>query len=261
MNNALYNETGIEYLDLPSSVKAVSPWGGVSASYKFASTLDIIDMVKKEIGFVPVHASQSRTRIEGKGAYTKHMLRFRALNSAPVLGGLHWEIVVVNSHDKASSLSASLGCYRLVCSNGLVMGGDMFTTGRLHHTGRGLNGFMASIQRILSMQENAANTVASMQNTIVSQEGLKLFAKQAVALKYPKLGYEENDIMAGRVLQPRRYQDMKSDLFSAYNVIQENLLAKGLHGLRGRRVRAVTSIDANMSINSGLWSLASQLAA
>ena len=261
MNNALYNASGIETADLPSSVRAIAPWGGVSASYRFASTLDIVEMIKSEIGFIPVHASQSRTRIEGKGAYTKHMLRFRSLNSIPVLGGLHWEMVVVNSHDRGSSLSASLGCYRLVCSNGLVMGGDMFSTGKMHHTGSGLSGFMESIQRILSMQAIAADTVVSMQNTMLSFESKVLLAKQAVALKYPKLGYDENEVMAGRALQSRRYQDTGNDLFSVYNVIQENLTSRGMRGIRGRRIRAVSSIDTSVSINTGLWNLATAMAA
>ena len=252
----LYNDAGIETIDLPNSVKATMPWGGVSSKYAFASSLEVAETIRKELNYIPVYAQEARTRIEGKGSYTKHMLRFRAINSLPVLNGLHFEIVLINSHDRASSLSLSLGIYRMVCSNGLCLGGDIFSTGAMHHTGNGLKGLGEKLNRLLTQQGRVADTVASMQTKTLSLEDRRAFAGQAVALRYPKLTEGENQIMAYRTLRTRRYQDAGEDVFSVYNVVQENLLAGGMRGISGRRIRQVNSIDAAVKVNEGLWELA-----
>ena len=252
----LYNDAGIETANLPNSVKASMPWGGVSSKYAFASSLEVAETIRKELNYIPVYAQEARTRIEGKGSYTKHMLRFRAVNSLPVLNGLHFEIVLINSHDRASSLSLSLGIYRMVCSNGLCLGGDIFSTGAMHHTGNGLKGLGDKIAGLISKQGMVADTVNTMQHRMLSLEDRMAFARQAVTLRYPKLTEDENQLMAVRTLQTRRYQDAGQDVFSVYNVVQENLLAGGMRGISGRRIRQVNSIDSAVKVNEGLWELA-----
>lgn len=252
----LYNDAGIEAIDLPASVKATVPWGGVSSKYAFASSLEVAETIRKELNYIPVYAQEAKTRIEGKGSYTKHMLRFRAVNSLPVLNGLHFEIVLINSHDRASSLSLSFGIYRMVCSNGLCLGGDIFSTGAMHHTGNGLKGLGEKLNRLLTQQGRVADTVNTMQHRMLNLDDKLTFARQAIALQYPKLTGDENRLMANRTLQTRRYQDTGQDVFSVYNVVQENLLAGGMRGISGRRIRQVNSIDAAVKVNEGLWELA-----
>src|SRR5437588_12282750 len=58
------------------SVFAAAPWGAMSGRYRFVPTIDVVGMLRDK-GFLPVRAEQSRTRIAGKGDFTRHMLRFR----------------------------------------------------------------------------------------------------------------------------------------------------------------------------------------
>lgn len=58
------------------SVFASQAWAGASDRYTFIPTIDVVEALIQE-GFTPVSAQQSRTRIEGKGDFTKHMLRFQ----------------------------------------------------------------------------------------------------------------------------------------------------------------------------------------
>lgn len=58
------------------SVFAVNPWGAMSGRYRMVPTIDVVGMLRDK-GFAPVRAEQSRTRIPGKGDFTRHMLRFR----------------------------------------------------------------------------------------------------------------------------------------------------------------------------------------
>jgi len=63
------------------SVFAEMPWAGTSAKYRFFPTVHVVEGLMQQ-GFLPVRAQQSRTRIEGKGDFTKHLLRFRYASMA-----------------------------------------------------------------------------------------------------------------------------------------------------------------------------------
>jgi hypothetical protein len=65
------------------------------------------------------------------------------------------------------------------------------------------------------------------------------------------------------VLRPRRAAESAPDLWSTFNVLQENLVRGGLptHTKNGRRqsTRAVQGLDANLSLNRALWMLAEEM--
>src|SRR4051812_9234865 len=58
------------------SVFAATPWGGMSGRYRMVPTIDVVGMLRDK-GFLPVRAQQSRSRVPGKGDFTRHMIRFR----------------------------------------------------------------------------------------------------------------------------------------------------------------------------------------
>src|SRR5438309_1834188 len=91
------------------SVFAERPWDTMSERYRFFPTVHVVEGLMAQ-GFLPVRAQQSRSRIEGKGAYTKHMLRFRHASMADrAVASTVPEIVIVNSHDGTSAYHLSLG--------------------------------------------------------------------------------------------------------------------------------------------------------
>ena len=98
-----------------NALTATAPSERVSSKYQFISSGQFVEDMRLN-GWDLVN-TVNRTRT-GLG---KHAMRFRnpalKLNSGDFL-----EIVVLNSHDGTSSFQLSLGIYRLVCSNGLVVG-------------------------------------------------------------------------------------------------------------------------------------------
>jgi hypothetical protein len=93
-------------------------------------------------------------------------------------------------------------------------------------------------------------------------EKLLEFSNQAHALRFSD---DANLVIeAQNLLIPRRREDIKRDLFSVFNVVQENLIKGGVPGYRlnenGRwcraRSRKITSIDQNVKINRDLWAIA-----
>src|SRR5712691_6787813 len=101
------------------SVFAERPWDTVSEKCRFFPTVHVVEGLMAQ-GLLPVRAQQSRSRIPGKGDYTKHLLRFR---QASLLDSAREstvpEIVLINSHDGTSAYTLSLGLYRVLCTNGL----------------------------------------------------------------------------------------------------------------------------------------------
>ncbi len=97
------------------SVFSTKPYAAMSEKYRFFETSHIVEALMQE-GFAVVRAQQSRSRIEGKQDFTKHLLRFRHASMADsAVQSTVPEIVLVNSHDGSSSYTLSLGLYRVIC--------------------------------------------------------------------------------------------------------------------------------------------------
>jgi hypothetical protein len=93
----------------------------MSEKYRFFPTAQVVEGLMQE-GFAVVRAQQSRSRIEGKGEYTKHLLRFRHASQAEsAVQSTVPEIVLINSHDGSSAYHLSLGLYRVICTNGRAL--------------------------------------------------------------------------------------------------------------------------------------------
>src|SRR5579864_73413 len=104
------------------SALATRPFDAMSAKYGFVPTSGVIEAMIVA-GFQPFSAVQSRTRVPGKGDFTKHMLRFRHedVSQSLAVGEVVPEVVLINSHYGSSAYKLIAGLYRLICSNGLMV--------------------------------------------------------------------------------------------------------------------------------------------
>jgi hypothetical protein len=85
--------------------------GSRSERYTYIPTIDVLRGLRQE-GFEPFMVAQSKSRIEGKTEFTKHMIRMRhagQVNTRPEAN----EIILINSHDGASSYQMLAGVFRL----------------------------------------------------------------------------------------------------------------------------------------------------
>ncbi|MBN9056444.1 MAG: DUF932 domain-containing protein, partial [Rhizobiales bacterium] len=82
-------------------------------------------------------------------------------------------------------------------------------------------------------------------------------------------GETTTPIKPEQLLVPRRHDDRANDLWTTWNVVQENAIKGGLRGVgrddlgRPRRVksRAVNGIDQDIKLNKALWLLGERMAA
>lgn len=99
----------------------------------------------------------------------------------------------------------------------------------------------------------------AMRAVTLSPGEAQVFAQAALSLKYESLAARA-PITPAQLLAPRRHEDDRPDLWSAYNRVQENLTQGGLQGrsATGRRhsTRPIHGIAQNVHINRALWMLA-----
>ena len=82
-----------------------------SDRYTYIPTIEVLRGLKKE-GFEPFMVAQSKSRIEGKTEFTKHMIRMRHAGHVQTKPEAN-EIILINSHDGASSYQMLAGVFRL----------------------------------------------------------------------------------------------------------------------------------------------------
>lgn len=261
-NSMVYRQTtplnDEQILRLAPSIFAEQPHESRSNKYTYIPTIDVLNGLRRE-GFQPFMVAQSRSRIEGKSEYTKHMIRLR--HAGDIAGAEANEIVLINSHDGTSSYQMMAGVFRFVCQNGMVTG-DIIEDVRVPHRGNIVHNVIDAAYSIVDGFEEVGQSVEGMKSTLLLPEESAVFAEAALALKYDNP--DDAPISARQLLTPRRYDDKKDDLWTGFNRVQENIISGGLKGrtANGSRTttRAVQSIDNNIKLNKALWILADKMA-
>ena len=219
-----------------------------SERYTYIPTNNILDRLRDE-GFQPYYATQSRTRDQDKRDFTKHMLRLRRHDQ--INGKEVPEIILLNSHDGSSSYKMIPGMFRQVCSNGLVAWKD-FGEIRVPHKGA------YTVLKTFDAVDENIDLMKSIQLTLPEQ---RLFGKTALELKYDG---KPAPITPEQIINPRRVLDRGQDLWTTFNVVQENVIRGGIRGRteKGKmtRTREVTGIDGDIKLNQVLWKMAEEFA-
>jgi hypothetical protein len=241
------------------SVFATTPWEGMSQSYRFIPTADVLDMMADQ-GFQVTSARQSRTRIPGKADFTRHMLRLRHASITGTEGEVP-EVVLINSHDRSSAYRVFSGVMRFVCENGMIVQSSDFGSFSIRHSGsRDLRSqIMAATSQIMEGVPTIMGRIADWKEIILPRPVQVDFARQAMELK-PNPNIPPLWLLTARRDEDMTLPDCSRDLWKTFNCVQEALLRGGQTGRneRGRRVttRPVKAVGADLRINRRLWELA-----
>ncbi|PWU05605.1 MAG: DUF945 domain-containing protein [Verrucomicrobia bacterium] len=251
----------VQLQKLAPSVFATGGSERVSSRYGFIPTIDVVRGLSKA-GFHPVMATQSRSRIVGRQNFVKHMMRFRHESNMDNLrkDGMLSEIVLINSHDGTTSYQLRAGIYRLVCKNGLVVGNEFFTRS-VKHQGKVVDRVVEAANDLIEVAPISVERVKEWQGIELNHEQKVVYAQAALGLKWDG---DETLITPNQALEPRRFADESNDLWTTFNVLQENIIRGGIRyrtedGSR-MRTRAVNSVGENVRLNTALWTLTEKMA-
>lgn len=231
-----------------------------SDKYHFVSTIDVINEIKS-YQWYPISVEQSAVKDEDKEGYQRHLVRFRHFDDLLNPKDNAVELLLFNSHDRSTAFSISTGIYRFVCSNGLVIAQSVFESYKIKHIGDRTDDVATAIDKITSYKPQLEQKINSFESVVLSQTEQESFARSSIPLRFEKhLQVDFKDLLI-----PHRDEDMKDDLYTTLNVIQENLLRGNISGVNretGRRFtsREITSISKDVDVNQGLWDIAERIA-
>ena len=233
--------------------------------YRFVPTIEVVNAMRAE-GFNPVKVTASKAKTEEGMDYVKHSIRFRRESDMDTklakVGQILPEIALTNSHNGTSGFIVDPALLRLICTNGLVAATSQGTlryrhSGKDDLTGRVLEGVFSVVEDFPLI----ADRIEEWQGTILTHDQRLAFARAALPLRFD----EDAGIEPQQLLTARRYGDRSEDLFTTFNVVQENLVRGGLSMTRsekGRRrtTREIKNVDRDLKLNRALWTLADEMA-
>lgn len=232
----------------------------VSDKYHFVSTIDVIDEIKS-FNWYPTSVQQSNVKDNDKEGYQRHLVRFRHFDDLLNPRENAVELLLFNSHDRTTAFSISVGIYRFVCSNGLVIADSIFESYKIKHIGDRYTDIQTAIDKISSFKPQLQHKIDTFESITLSQVEQESFARSSIPLRFDKhlqVNYKD-------LLIPHRDEDTKDDLYTTLNIIQENLLRGSISGVNnttGRKFtsREITSIGKDVDVNQGLWNIAEKIA-
>lgn len=246
------------------SVFAAEAAHSTSERYRFVPTIEVLDSLRGE-GFFPVSCTASRSRSEDGVDFVRHHIRLRReadLNTKMArVGQVIPEVALTNSHNGTSGFILDAALHRVVCSNGLIVANSQGSL-RFRHTGNNdlVGRVIEGAYSIVEDFPEIADKVEAWSAIRLTEGQRNAFAAAALPLRFEP----DANVQPQQLLRPRRYGDASPDLFSTFNVVQENFIRGGIYTGRknGRRqpTRGVTSVDRDLKLNRSLWILADELA-
>jgi hypothetical protein len=153
-------------------------------------------------------------------------------------------ITISNSCNGNKPLQMSLGMFRQVCTNGLVMFDQHAETENIKHIEINYRNLDRFITSVTNKTGKLLTEVSEMKHKGLSLEEMRKLAREAASLRYNDL----EDINIDDLLTVNRVEDESNDLWTVFNRIQENL------------THDVSNMSEDIRLNKQLFSLANQYA-
>lgn len=254
--------TNNQITKLAPAAGSFEPIDGVSSRYSFVPTLTAVDLLR-DAGWFPIHAEQSAVRVASREGYQRHLIRF-AKNGLE-FDGERVDLVLFNSHDRGCAFKLIASVWRQICGNGLMVASE-FANFSHKHIGFSPDNFNHSAGEIASAAGTIADGVDKMKLIEMTPDERGVFAQAAHNLVYDEP--EQAPVQPHQLLDERRYDDKGNDLWTTFNVVQENVMRGGLKGttrgsngrLRRTTTRPVKALDRNIKLNQALWVLTEKMA-
>lgn len=198
-----------------------------------------------------------------RSPYGKHVMRFGTGMALP--DGNNLEIVAKNSHDGTCAFQLSLGIYRLVCSNGLVIGKSLVEVVPIRHIGYATTKVNQAIETLMSQKGTVLEVVTKLQQTELTYEQQVSFCQVALEIRGIKNANTLfSSVVTKGLLCARRPEDQGPTAWKVLNRVQEHL-TRGFKYLNtnGELVaaRGISAVDRDLNINKHLFDAIVKIAA
>jgi hypothetical protein len=260
-----------ELRKLAPSIFATTAHASRSDRFAPIPTIEVLRGLAKE-GFFPVGAKQSVARMDDRRDYTKHLIRLRRFddNAAKyAVGDTVCEMLLKNANDGSSAYDLMAGLFRIACLNSMVAQIGTLESVKVRHSGDVQHKVIEGTYTVLKEAQKALVAPAEWSGLLLDSGERMALAAAARVLRFGDAdGNVDTPITADQIIQPRRTADTSPDLWTVFNVAQENVIRGGLRGVardannrpRRMRTRPVNGIDQDVKLNRALFVLASEMA-
>lgn len=244
---------------------ATQPADGLSKRYVFVPTDKTIIHNLNKLGWYPIYARQNKSKKKRGDKWGKHVIRFAKEQGLLKKGDYVEELLYVGCHDGTYKIELNLAIKVCICDNQAVVVDSEFTTIAQKHFNFEIKDFEKITKQAVRQFSILSKKINEFKSIELSKKEKEKFAKQA------KTAYwGENSIIDPKVLlNTRRVENEKDDLWTVYNVVQENIQKGGIEYKgysektkkeRKRKTRATKNIIRDIDINKKLWTIMQALA-
>lgn len=237
----------------------------------------------KEAGFYPVKVVKQRARVADhtpeameaallKESFMKHLIMYRHPDALSKEGSpYHGQVGYVGDHAGRCSVQMFCGLLEVLCGNGLVAG-RVAEAIRLGHVKLKVESVIDAAIKMMASIGVVAEWRAALQGTPITYAQAKEMAEEALLLRWER---DEAPIFNHQLLETRRVEDTISNVWGAYQVIEENLRlgrqqpcaswariqkererSPDVIAKRATIVRPVGALDATLTMETALSNLA-----
>lgn len=299
--NAITPINEARLMTLAPSIFAAEAHHSRSERYGYVNSIELIRALV-ERGFEVTDARQSKARSDDKKDHTKHIVRLRhseshqrvqraIIEGKQLFGDTHTieartaarshlntfaEVVFTNSHDGTSAVILHAGLLRLDCFNGLILADSSIASIHVTHSKRLIAGVIDGAFAITEQLPKALQVAGEWRGLKLSRDERLAYAEAAHQVRFADAeGKINTAVEPAQLLNQRRDADVSDDLWTTFNVVQENAMRGGLRDVRpGHReadtgkwkptrrlkTRPVNGIDGDVRLNKSLWMLAEKMA-
>lgn len=234
---------------------AESPASNVSDRYSFIPTEPLINLMAGR-GWYPTDARQSK-RVTN-AAHTTHMITFRQADARVKVGDVTPQLTLFNNHAAQRRATLRAGFYRWLCGNGLVVSvGIVDIRGDYIHIDGASFNFEEDFANAINRLDGACKQIAEWTNVELNFVQQQQFAYDSILIRNNDDKYWSNHFNPFDFLARRRDGDRGNDLWTVFNVVQENILKGGVQGAV-RTTKPITQVKEIQRINESLWQLATE---
>jgi len=204
------------------SAFTTSRYSKASEKYQVANTSEIVKEFMKS-GWDITRATQSMVNNPEKQGYQFHSIRMRNQDIKISENNKEFaEIVITNGHDTNHLLTISMGIYRQICSNGLVVSDSYIEPIKIKHVGETFKTELAqAITYASEKTEDLKRLMNTMKDKEITDEQQLMMAKQFFEFRMEK---EPTDTQIDQILTAHREEDDGNQLWVTYNLLQENII-------------------------------------
>lgn len=253
---------------LVPSIFATTAHESRSERFRAIPTIDVLRGLRKE-GFEVFSATQSVCRTPDRKPFAKHLLRMRNISHVQAVGDTFLELCLKNANDGTSIYDLFAGLFRVKCMNGMVASEASIGTVKVRHSGNVTDKVIEGTYTVMDTAQKLLEAPKAWSGIVLDQPEQLAYAESAHRLRFADAdGNVDTPIQPAQLLHRRRSDDMPTDLWTTFNVVQENVLKGGLsavgHDAQNRTIRrttrAIKGIDQDVKLNRALWELTNKMA-